>query len=571
MKASRYTTIKRIILSAMILTPAIPFVLTLLIGFFYFDTSLENTTKSTIERIVRDHGRMIDTFLRERKNDLDWILRSNSYEKVIDPIHLKHLFQLLQKESGAFIDIGVFNEGGDHLAYVGPFSLEGKNYQVAPWFAEVMKKGIYVSDVFLGYRQVPHFIIALSRTIGEKKWIIRATIDTKLFNDLVEEVRIGLTGEAYLVNPNGIFQSQRRSSGFLMEKDLGFAVLPPATEKVQTFIPRGGTDNDYIYAITRLVEKDWTLVVRQEKADAFGALRSAGFRVMFIAVVGGILILTAALFLSRFIVTKIEILDKEKGALGQQLVRASRLAELGEMSAGFAHEINNPLQIMKNELALIQLVWKDVMGEFQLSENENTAQIEDCLNQIQLQINRCGEITQGILKFGRQSEPSPQALDLQSFIPDVVKMISKQAKVNDIDVKQHISKSVPLVYGDPGQLQQVLLNLLNNAMDAISVNHETAGGWIQIEATGVDNETVQISVSDNGCGIDEENQKRIFSPFFTTKPVGKGTGLGLSVCYGIVETMGGRMDCASRPGKGTTFLLNLPIFFKNNALLKVEA
>lgn len=566
MKQSRYISIKRIILCAMIITPSIPFVLTLVIGYFYFNVSLESTAISTIERIVRDHGRLIDSFLCERKNDLDLILQSNSYEDISDPDKLNDLFCLLQQESKAFIDIGVFNDIGDHVAYVGPFELEGKNYQTAPWFSEVMKKGIYISDVFLGFRQVPHFIIALMRDAGHRKWILRATIDTQLFSDLVETVHIGKTGEAYLVNTSGILQSQRRLNGHLMEKDASFPGVPSAMGDVQTFIPKGRRHQGFIYAATQLMEKDWILVVRQEKADAFEALRSAGYRILLTAFIGGILILSAALILSKFIVHKMEKTDREKGELGQQLVRASRLAELGEMSAGFAHEINNPLQIMKSELALIRMVWKDILQEGSMAKNENTEQLEDCLGQIQLQIDRCGQITQGILKFGRQSEPTPQAIDLHTFIPEVLKMMSKQAQVNNIEVRHKISNSLPNIYGDPGQLQQVLLNLLNNAADAILEKHGIKGGWINIDVVPDNNGTAQITVKDNGCGINEEDQKKIFSPFFTTKPIGKGTGLGLSVCYGIIESMGGIMDFKSSEGNGTTFVLTLPSAAKSNPL-----
>ena len=222
MSETRYGSIKKMIFGCMIMAPLIPFGLTLLIGFFYFDSSIESTTRNTIKRIVSDHGHMIDSFLQERKNDLKYIIETHTYHELSSPEKLKRLLLLLQKEGNAFVDIGVFNAAGDHVAYHGPFSLEGKNYRTAPWFTQVIEKGIYISDVFLGYRQVPHFIIALMRGEGDKKWIIRATIDTQLFNELVEAVRIGKTGEAYLINKEGLFQTQRRVNGMPMTKDPEF-------------------------------------------------------------------------------------------------------------------------------------------------------------------------------------------------------------------------------------------------------------------------------------------------------------------------------------------------------------
>lgn len=567
MTTPRYGSIKRMIFGCMLIAPLVPFTLILVIGFFYFDASLEATTRATNVRIVADHGRMIDSFLRERKNDLNFILQPHTFAQISAPDTLTRLFLLLRGESNAFVDIGILNESGDHVAYHGPFPLEGKNYRTAPWFTQVMEKGVYISDVFLGYRQIPHFIIALMRTFGSKKWIVRATIDTQFFNELVEAVRIGRTGEAFLTNLDGLLQTQRRSTGHLMEKVPGFPGDLPMTGEVKTAIGRGASRDNFIYAATRLKEKNWILVVRQERADAFQALHAAGYRIVLIALIGGALIAGAALFLSGYIVKKMEKTDLEKGELGRQLARAGRLAELGEMSAGFAHEINNPLQIMKSELALIRLVRNDILQTQGLGDDENTRQVADCLDQIQQQIDRCAQITQGILQFARQSEPVSQRIDPRAFIPAVVRMISKQAQVNNIAIDQRISRDTPDIYADPGQLQQVFLNLLNNASDAIREHHGARGGRIRIEASRgnngpgnndpENNEWVRISVKDNGCGIREENHKKVFSPFFTTKPVGRGTGLGLSVCYGIIENMGGTMDFVSTRDNGTTFTLSL--------------
>jgi two-component system NtrC family sensor kinase len=180
------------------------------------------------------------------------------------------------------------------------------------------------------------------------------------------------------------------------------------------------------------------------------------------------------------------------------------------------------------------------------------------MSQIKLQIDRCAGITQAILKFGRQSDPQLREVDLKIFIPQVTAMVSKKASVNGIEIVQEIAKNTPPVHGDPGQLQQVLVNLLNNAMDAVMDLHGSSGGSIAIEAGASDGNQTRIVVSDNGCGIDADNIKKIFSPFFTTKPVGRGTGLGLAVCYGIINTLGGTMTVDSVPGGGSTFTILLP-------------
>jgi len=186
------------------------------------------------------------------------------------------------------------------------------------------------------------------------------------------------------------------------------------------------------------------------------------------------------------------------------------------------------------------------------------AELEDSLGQIRLQIDRCAKITQSILKFGRQSEPVLEDIDLRDYIPQVTAMISKKASVHGIKLVHDISEDSPLVNADPGQLQQVLMNLLNNAFDAIVSRHGSEGGELTVGVAPRDSEKVEIWVKDNGSGISPENLKKIFSPFFTTKPIGKGTGLGLSVCYGIIDSMGGTIEVASEKGVGTTFTITLP-------------
>ncbi len=381
---------------------------------------------------------------------------------------LKVTFDLLQKESGVFVDLGVFNQEGVHVAYQGPYKLTGKIYKDADWFIEVMKKGYYISDVFLGFRKVPHFVIAITREDQGKKWILRSTIDTYMFNNLVEKVRIGKTGESYIVNADGIFQTDRRSGGNLMNEDPNYKTYPEHHTGIKTFIK-----GDYLYATTWIKDNRWLMVVRQEKADAFKALHTAASLIVLISILGGAIIVGLAFYLTNIIINRMEQADTERDKMGQQLIRATRLAELGEMAAGFAHEINNPLQIIKSEQSLIEMLFKDLKDKGELKESEELKDIEDSTSQIRLQIDRCAKITQAILKFGRQSEPVYQDVDVRHFIPEIVDMIAKKASVNGVDIKEELSDDTPLIHGDPGSFSRLcstclimlwMLSLKNTAL-----------------------------------------------------------------------------------------------------------
>ncbi len=553
-----YGRLKQMILACMILVPLIPFILVINIGYYYFTSTLENNAIASTRRIVEDHRHMIDSFLQERKSDLEFILRSFNFDYLADQENLLEVFERLQVESNAFVDLGVFNQEGVHVSYQGPFKLSGRVYKDADWFSEVMQKGYYISDIFLGYRRVPHFVIALLNKKNDKPWIIRATIDTYIFTDIVKKVRIGKTGEAYLISEAGTFQTERRSGGNLMAEDPGFENYPKIQQGIKTFRLQDAVGIEYIYATTWLKDKDWLLVVRQEVNDAFKSLNRASYMILLVSIIGGAGILVAAFYLTGKIVSSLLSLDTEKDRLEEQLIRASRLAELGEMSAGFAHEINNPLQIIKSEQALIKMLFSDLKENNQINAPEEMAEIEDSINQIELQINRCSGITQSILKFGRKTEVVPQDIDLKDFISSVTDIVARKASVNGVEIEMAVPEETPRVHVDPGQLQQVLLNLFNNAMDAIYEKHGVQGGKLVIASGASANGMVEINVTDNGCGISEEDRQKIFSPFYTTKPVGHGTGLGLSVCYGIINAMGGSMAVESQKGIGTTFKVKLP-------------
>ncbi|GAU09241.1 sensor histidine kinase [Desulfoplanes formicivorans] len=553
-----YTTLRKQILTGMILVPVIPFLLIIGVGYYHFSTSIKENTIASMERIVRDHRDMVASFLRERRADLAFVLAEHGFQELQNPEILSTVFTHLQKESPTFVDLGIFDPQGVLVAYVGPYKLSGKVYKETTWFREVMNKGFFQSDVFLGFRNIPHFVIALSGNHEQQPWVIRATIDTYRFSEIVESIRIGRTGEAYIVNKSGIFQTQRRSGGRFLEHAGEQLHYPDRPNGIRTYVQKDHRDMTFLYATTWIIPHKWLLVVRQDKNDAFAALNKAAWMSLVIAVVSGMGMIFLAIVLSKRIEKRLRITDKEKASLQDQLIRATRLAELGEMAAGFAHEINNPLQVMESDHAYIALILEDMKQKGDFREGEDSQELEQALGQIKKQIRRCARITQSILRFGRQGKPEYKKIDLTTFMPEVVSMIAKKASVNGIELTSTLPEQPLTIHADPGHMQQVLLNLFNNAIYAIVERHGSEGGRLGITGTRTDEGLVEIRVQDNGGGISPENQKKIFSPFFTTKPVGKGTGLGLSVCFGLVENMGGTMEVSSQQGTGTTFTLRFP-------------
>ncbi len=369
----------------------------------------------------------------------------------------------------------------------------------------------------------------------------------------MERVSIGETGEAYILDSESHLQTERRSGGSLFEKDSH--QYPEQTKNIMTFM---GKDNgvDYLFASALMNDGKWRLIVRQKRSDAFRSTLMAGYTIFLILICCWATIIILALVVSRRICDTLQEQASSVSLLENQLLRAARLAELGEMSAGFAHDINTPLQIMKSDLTLLDMILQDfIAGK---SDSAALGDVQEITEQLKLQIERCAGITREILRFGRADTPDLQRISLSSYLPEVGAMVEKKAEVHGIDMSWNIVPGTPDVEVDPRQLQQVMVNLLNNAIYAVIDRHGSDGGKISVSADVDEHGNAAIGISDNGIGISKNNMEKIFLPFFTTKDPGKGTGLGLSVCHSIIDSLGGELTVESTKGEGSVFTISLP-------------
>jgi two-component system NtrC family sensor kinase len=255
-----------------------------------------------------------------------------------------------------------------------------------------------------------------------------------------------------------------------------------------------------------------------------------------------------AFILSSRIIKRVVWADREKEMMNEQIIEAGKLASVGELAAGIAHEINNPVAIMVEEAGWIE----DLLEED--GTCEDPAEVSRALKQIKNQGVRCKQITHKLLSFARKTDPELRKVQLNELIDEVVALSEQRVKYSNVKLKLNLAQHLPEVHVSPSEFEQVLLNLVNNALDAMTPD----GGTLAI-TTRVDGGHVVVDVADSGQGIPKANLARIFDPFFTTKPVGKGTGLGLSICYGIIKKMEGEISVNSAVGLGTTFHVRLPL------------
>ena len=246
-----------------------------------------------------------------------------------------------------------------------------------------------------------------------------------------------------------------------------------------------------------------------------------------------------------------------------QLVQSAKLASIGELASGVAHELNQPLMVIRGNAQVIQRN----LRKNNLDNNDLVEQLEPILRNTKRMMN----IINHLSTFSRQSQSDFKPVDVNETLEDAFLMLGEQLRLRKIEVKKHFTPDLPKVDADSNQLEQVFLNLITNARDAILQRLEVSGRLEIITRMGeADNHQsqnfIEILVRDNGGGIPSENMEKIFDPFFTTKEVGKGTGLGLSISYGIIKDHQGEISVAETSPAGTTFRIKLPIEDENSIL-----
>jgi len=356
--------------------------------------------------------------------------------------------------------------------------------------------------------------------------------------------------ESSLINRDGLYQIVDPARGVLLEK---CEYIPSDKHKtgVNEIIDKGDL---VLIAHAWLKETDWALLVRQPLSIAHAQMYHAK-RIMVITLTIILVLISALIFFTTVkLVGHAQQTAENKQQLRYQLIHASKLASIGELATGVAHEINNPLAIITSTSGVI----KDMLNpEFNMDSSPENIMKE--VGVIESAAFRAKGITSQLLNFGRKNEVKIVPCNVNNILNDIISGLKEhEFKVANIELILKYDPDLPEIFLDPDQIRQVFLNIINNAGGAISKS-----GSITI-STKRDNENIYVTVKDTGEGMAANQMKQIFNPFYTTKEVGKGTGLGLSVSLGIVESIGGAINVQSLKGAGSAFTVSLPILKKRD-------
>ena len=543
-------TIKRNFFAAMLLAPFVPVVLALGAGGYLFWSHARQVTLDRLALLSSHYVSVLDSHIEDCLGDLELV----GVEVVDGAPGVRGTLARLRRKHPEIVGAALLAQDGTMLAYAGPSVYKGAHITPGLWLEEALERGASVGDVAAGQLGLPHFALSRRIALNERPVVLRVSLNPEVFASILTDVRADGV-DVFLVNREG--QVVAGKGGQVLTRDRGL-LGPVFPDRIgQAFRdPESGT----AFASGVMGHGGWILAVREQSSSVSGLTRSALFFVGLSALFGGVVVFLSSLYLSGHVEKMLQYRDEEREKLREQLYRAGRLAEIGEMAAGFAHEINNPLQNMKSDQAYMEMLLKDFRGRIQGDPgfDSDVEELMASLGQFRVQIDRCARITHSILNFGRAGAAEERYIDLAKFLPEVATMVRKKAELANIALKLDLATERLVVNVDAGRLQQVLLNLLNNAMYAVAEASDGRTGEIVLSCFPEGTDKVRVAIADNGVGIDPEQSKIIFTPFFTTKPAGSGTGLGLSLCHGLVDGMKGVLDFTSVKGQGSTFFIILP-------------
>ena len=532
----------------------VPLVAVTIIHYRLIQKSVDSESMLRTERLTSNARRAMTYFMEERLNALRFTVNEFTYDQLTDSDHLNEILRNLKLGFGGLTDLSVIDHSGIQIAYAGPFKLEGKSYRNQVWFAECQKREFYVSEVFRGYRDLPHIIVTVRAYRPEGHFfILRATLETERLIKTLSSYKTGEYADIFLVNRSGVIQTPSINYGDALKRMT--LPIPEYSSRTQTRVTTDRKNNPlivgYAFITTSIADTPFILMVTKQKAEMTKVWQQLHTNINWFISLGIVVILIVITITWTFMVNKLYLADHEKAETMALAEQTNQLASIGQLAAGVAHEINNPLALIGETAGYM----KDLFS--MEGQDHKDEELIEHIDTILDSVERCGLITSQLLGFARKFDIKIQKVDLGQVISDVLSFHKKETEYRNISVHVDVPQDIPEIETDRGKLQQILVNLVNNAFQAMD-----NGCCLDINASNKAPEEVTISISDNGCGMPEKNLAKIFQPFFTTKKEGKGTGLGLTITYGLVKKLHGTISVKSREHEGTTFILSLPLRIK---------
>ncbi len=537
-----YAQFRLLLFSVMLIIAMVPVLIVAWLSYKNYNDLLQKSEQKQLEWQLDGKIKSIEHMVESLKGVVQFAARRDRYTELISGDNLEELFLRIQRQYPFFADLGVIDHAGVQQAYIGPYDLYGADYSQEEWFKEVNDRGVYISEVYTGYRQVPHFAVAVGGIdpVTRKFWVLRATIDAATLQQFITTIKTNASDDLFLINDDGILQTASQFYG---------KTLSPFNSEIKLGIHQIvlDTGEDISQAIAKIENTPWSLVLLKKRyihLKDWKYFRNGMFLTIFACMMISVLVVYYLVNLLTGLMRKAEELQL---ACLKEAEHRDKLASIGRLAAGVGHEINNPLAIINQKVGLVE----DLLELTSDFEHKDT--VKKSLGVVNQSVDRCKAITHRLLGFARRTEVMDESLDLNGVIREVIEFLDNSIVYSRIKLDLQLGENLPPVVSDRVQLQQIFLNILNNAIDAIGKD-----GVISI-ITHIIAGDVRVVIQDNGPGIEPDVLPHIFEPFYTTKETGKGTGLGLSITYGLIKKLGGDITVRSHIGQGTAFTITIPL------------
>ena len=529
------------------LVALVPLVVMTFVNYKLTRKSIEDEAIVRTLQVASTARHSISFFLSERLSALAYIAMDNSFASLKDPERLGGILEKLDASVNGFLDLGLINQHGEQINYVGPYALRNKQYGDQPWFSEIQKTEKYVSEMILGYRHQPHMVIAVRQKLPDGGFfVLRATMDSTRFVETLKSFEQMTRGDLFLVNREGKLQTPSRYEGDL------FGTVPYTLEysgeQPETHRDTSPSGESVIVGTEKIPDSPFVVMIVKRGDDMIRFWHDTGMVLMAFVAISIVVILLVIFAVSTRMVNGMYQLDMNQRAAMRDVEQYNKLASIGRLAAGVAHEVNNPLAIINEKAGLI----KDIFSFTETYSKDE--KIIGLIDSVLASVERCGTITKRLLSFARHMDSVFEEVRLNTIIDEVLGFLKKEAEYRGIGVTVNFAQGVPAFRSDRGKLQQIFLNLINNAFGAMD-----KGGKLMVDVKMADPSTIRATVTDSGIGIARENLDKIFEPFFSTKTKTGGTGLGLSITYSLVKELGGDIQVDSTLGVGTVFTVMLPL------------
>lgn len=545
----RYTSLRRILTLLMVAVSVTPLLILTAINHAQYRDTLERELEVPLRGIVNKTRASLQLFLGERASTVSLLSEAYSFEELSQERIFNKVFRALKSEFKGFIDLELIDGKGKQVTYAGPYNLKDKEYAEQPWFHQAKLKGHYITDVFMGLRGSPHMVIAVSRTDDKgHPWLLRCTIDTEQLNALVSGVGADPDTDTFLVNRQGVLQTASRYYGGVLESIA--MPMPRMTFDTTVKTVTDAQGREMLLDYTYLQDTELVLMAVKPRKDfvkPWTTLKSDIFLLLACSI-GAIVGVSYGLM--GMLMARLQASDERRVAAFAQMEHSQKLSSIGRLAAGVAHEVNNPLAII-NEKAGLTLDFLRMGTEFPKRDR-----IITLVEGIVTSVERARGITHRLLGFSRRMDAQQQEIQLKEIIDETFEFLEREARHRGVHIVSHVVGSMSAIHSDRGQLQQVFLNILGNALAAVD-----KGGTVEVRCEPCsmnDQPAVRIKVCDTGKGMSQDVLAHIFEPFYSTKKH-EGTGLGMFITYGIVKRLGGTIAVDSVLGKGTTVSISLPL------------